>query len=182
MNVKSTVVEIKSRKMKSAKQSRFRTAMAAVLTTVLSLAAHGGAAADTGQAVGIEVNDAWIRWLPTGFPGAGYMTVTNIGSTEQVLIGADSPDYGTISFHQTHMKGGMSGMSGMNGMSGMTEMTPVASVILKPHATVRFAEGGYHLMLMQPRRTLHPGDHVLVTLRFADGRALVVPFEVREGS
>ncbi len=138
------------------------------------------------------------------------MTVTNTSPTEQVMTGADSPDYGEIGFHQTHVSGGttgengmngnngngnnsmngnndngMNGMNGMNdmsGMSGMSAMTPVARVVLKPHATVRFAVGGYHLMLMQPRRTLHPGDQVLVTLHFGDGRALAVPFQVREGS
>jgi copper(I)-binding protein len=180
----------------------------------LVLAAHAGPDADTGQAVGIEVTDAWIRWLPSGFPSAGYMTVTNTSPTEQVMTGADSPDYGEIGFHQTHVSGGTTGenvmkgnngngngnngmngnnnsgmngnhdngMNDMSGMSGMSAMTPVARVVLKPHATVRFAVGGYHLMLMQPRRTLHPGDQVLVTLHFGDGRALAVPFQVREGS
>jgi copper(I)-binding protein len=34
-------------------------------------------------------------------------------------------------------------------------------------------------MLMQPQRAIHPGDHVLLTLRFAGGQSLPVQFEVR---
>jgi copper(I)-binding protein len=118
----------------------------------------------------VQVTDAWIRWLPANLPGAGYMTLTNGGSTEQVLTGATSPDYAQVEFHQTH------------GSNGMNAMSPVAAISLKPHAVVRFAEGGYHLMLMQPTRPIHPGERILLTLRFAGGQPLVVPFTVRAGA
>jgi copper(I)-binding protein len=58
----------------------------------------------------------------------------------------------------------------------------VESLVLKPRATVRFAEGGYHLMLMQATRQLHPGDRVQIIFRFSDGRTMPVPFEVRSAS
>jgi copper(I)-binding protein len=118
----------------------------------------------------IQVKDAWIRWLPSGLPGAGYMTLINSGSEDQLLVGASTPDFAEVSFHQTHSHDGMSGMS------------PVASIDLQPHATVRFAEGGYHLMLMEPKRSLHPGDKVAITLRLGNGQTLVVPFDVRAGN
>ncbi len=118
-------------------------------------------------ALDIQVKEAWIRWLPPGIPAGGYMTLVNTGSSTRVLVGAVSPDYGEISFHQSVQS------------HGMSQMTPVDSVVLKPQATVLFAEGGYHLMLMQPKRPIHPGDHVSVTLRFADGRSIEVPFDVR---
>jgi copper(I)-binding protein len=134
------------------------------LLTLVSIASLAG------SAVEIQVKDAWIRWLPAGLPGAGYMTVINTGPEEHVLIGASTPDYEDVSFHQSHNH------------NGMNEMAPVASIILQPHATVRFAEGGYHLMLMQPKRSLHPGDKVEVTLRLSDGQTLLVPFDVRAGN
>jgi copper(I)-binding protein len=98
------------------------------------------------------------------------MTLINTGSAARVLIGASSPDYGEVSLHQTRIR------------NGMSEMTPVGSVELKPLIPVRFAEGGYHLMLMQPKRSLQPGDRVLITLRFARGPPIEVPFEVRAGN
>lgn len=117
----------------------------------------------------VQVRDAWIRWLPAGLPGAGYMTLTNDGSRVCVLKDAVSAAYGSVSLHRTRERGGMS------------TMEPVESIVLQPHETVRFAVGGLHLMLMQPSRPLHPGDQVVVTLRFADGSTLDVIFPVRAG-
>ena len=138
---------------------------------VLCVGLLGGAAVRCGEsAPDIQVKDAWIRWLPANVPGGGYMTVINTGSAARMLIGASSPDYGEVSIHQTRNR------------NGMNEMTPVESIELRPLVPVRFAEGGYHLMLMQPKRSLKPGDRVLITLRFAQGPSVEVPFEVRAGN
>jgi copper(I)-binding protein len=118
---------------------------------------------------GFQVTDAWIRWLPANVPAGGYMTLVNTGVVTDRLIGADSPDYGEISFHQTRSH-------------GLNEMVAVAALELKPNVPVRFEVGGYHLMLMQPQRAVKPGDRVLVTLRFAVGQPMVVPFAVRAGN
>jgi copper(I)-binding protein len=130
----------------------------------------GGTAARPGEPSDIQVKDAWIRWLPANVPGGGYMTVINTGSAVRVLISASSPDYGEVGIHQTRIR------------NGMNEMRPVGSVELKPRIPVRFAEGGYHLMLMQPKRSLEPGDRVLITLRFVQGPSVEARFEVRAGN
>jgi copper(I)-binding protein len=98
------------------------------------------------------------------------VTLTNQGSTTLTLVGVSSPDYADVEMHQTLDN------------HGMSEMRPVESLVLKPRATVRFAEGGYHLMLMQATRQLHPGDRVQIIFRFSDGRTMPVPFEVRSAS
>jgi copper(I)-binding protein len=118
----------------------------------------------------LKVEDAWIRWLPANLPGAGYMTLTNTGMTERVLLGASSPDYGDVSFHRTVNK------------NGMSDMTAVDSIAVKPQASVRFAAGGYHLMLMRPKRSLQPGDQVMVTLLFSGGQTVTAGFDVRAGN
>jgi periplasmic copper chaperone A len=115
----------------------------------------------------VRVTDAWIRWLPAGLPGAGYMTLTNTGRAPWLLTGATSPAYARIEFHRTESA------------HGMSAMTPVEHVTLEPHATVVFGEGGYHLMLMQPTHPVQPGERVPVLLRFDGGRTLEVPFAVR---
>jgi copper(I)-binding protein len=138
---------------------------------VLCMGLLGGAAAHSGEPTpDIQVKEAWIRWLPANVPGGGYMTLINTGAAKRVLIGASSPDYGEVSIHQSRMR------------NGMNEMAPVESIELEPLIPVRFAEGGYHLMLMQPKRPLEPGDRVLITLRFAQGPPVAVPFEVRAGN
>ncbi len=130
-----------------------------------------GTAAHPGEpSIDIQVKDAWIRWLPANAPGGGYMTLINTGSAARVLIGASSPDYGEVGIHQTRIR------------NGLNEMTRVESVELKPLIPVRFAQGGYHLMLMQPKRSLRPGDRVLITLHFAQGPSIEAPFEVRAGN
>jgi copper(I)-binding protein len=136
---------------------------------VLCVGWLGGGAAIAGEPA-IQVKDAWIRWLPANVPGGGYMTVINAGPAARVLIGASSPDYGEISIHQTRIR------------NGMNEMTAVESVELRPLVPVRFTEGGYHLMLVQPKRSLAVGDRVLITLHFAQGPSIEVPFELRAGN
>jgi copper(I)-binding protein len=118
----------------------------------------------------ILVEDAWIRWLPANLPAGGYMVLTNNGATTRVLTGASSPDFGEIGFHLTRVH------------NGMSDMTPVPTIELKPRVPVRFAPGSYHLMLMQSKRALRPGDRVLITLLFAEGPPIEVPFAVRAGN
>jgi copper(I)-binding protein len=145
--------------------------LALMLSMILTVGAGALPArgADTAALV-VEAADAWVRWLPADLPAAGYVTLTNKGPTTLELVGASSPDYEEVSMHQTLES------------QGMSEMRPVASLVLKPLATVRFAEGGYHLMLMHAKRQLHPRDRVEIVFRFSDGRTMPVPFEVRSGS
>jgi len=43
-----------------------------------------------------------------------------------------------------------------------------------------FAPGGYHLMLMNPKRRLHSGDRVEIVLEFRGGLVVPVAYEVRK--
>jgi copper(I)-binding protein len=63
--------------------------------------------------------------------------------------------------------------------SGVARMMMIDTVRIEPHSEVSFAPDGFHIMLMQPTRSIQPGDHVLLTLRFSDGLSLPVHFEVR---
>jgi copper(I)-binding protein len=141
-----------------------------VLVHGMALALVGLTLARPVAAADIQAASAWIRWLPAGVPGAGYVTLTNSGSTARVLIGASSVDYQEVSIHETRIQG------------GMTAMVPVDSIAMMPHSSLRLTEGRYHLMLMQPKRTLRPGDTVTIVLHFKDGLALEVPFMIRAGN
>ncbi len=151
---------------------RFKVPHLMAMAMMLMLMLGGGAAAPVlgaDVAVAVEAQGAWVRWLPADLPAAGYVTLTNKESASLELVSASSPDYADVSMHQTLDN------------HGMSEMRAVTSLTLKPHATVRFAEGGYHLMLMKPARPLHPGDRVEIQFHFSDGRTMPVPFEVRSG-
>ena len=120
------------------------------------------------EAPTIQVVEAWIRWLPAGLPAGGYVTLTNTGAKPVNLIAASSPDYGEVSIHHSIHRG------------GTIEMVPVERITINPHSSLNFAATGYHFMLMQPSKSRVPGDHVPITLRFADGASLTVQFEVRK--
>ncbi|OIQ94618.1 hypothetical protein GALL_233740 [mine drainage metagenome] len=128
--------------------------------------ALGAPAIAADSAPTVQVTDAWIRWLPAGLPAVGYATLANSGDKAMVLTSASSPDYGNTTLHLTIDKGGVS------------KMVHPDKITIPPHETVRFAPGGYHIMLMQPKKDVKPGDRVPIALGFADGRTIRVEFEV----
>jgi copper(I)-binding protein len=115
----------------------------------------------------VQVKDAWIRWLPGNVPAGGYLTLVNSGDQPASLVKAASPDYADVSLHRSSNVGGIS------------RMTPVDHISVAPQSSLEFAAQGYHLMLAHPTRTLKPGDHVMLTLTFADAAVLSVVFDVR---
>jgi len=125
-------------------------------------------AAAAGEA-GVSVRDAWVRETPPGVAMmAGYMVLQNNSSRSQVLVAASSSAFETVTIHRTIVKDGMTGM----------EHTP--QIELLPNASLLFAPGGYHLMLLNPKRTLHAGDRIDIHLKFRGGLVLPVAYEVRK--
>ncbi len=118
---------------------------------------------------GVSVRDAWVREAPPGMTMmAGYMELRNNTARPQVLVAASSSWFGTVMFHRTVVKG------------GMASMVHASQIELTPNASLIFAPGGYHLMLMNPKRTLRAGDPVVINLEFRGGLVLPVAFEVRK--
>jgi len=133
-----------------------------------SFAVAAASGAQSSAAVStLEIRDAWIRWLPASLPAAGYLTLINHGDQPIRLTGASSDAYRDISLHHSMSH------------EGMSHMESVSDINVPAHSTLRFEATGYHLMMMQPTRTLAPGDHVMLTLRFADGTVRGASFEVR---
>ena len=121
------------------------------------------------EEAGVSVRDAWIRETPPGMTMmAGYMALRNNTSRSQVLVAASSPGFATVMIHRTIVK------------DGMARMEHASQIELTPNASLIFAPGGYHLMLMNPKRALRAGDPVVINLEFRGGLALPVPFEVRK--
>lgn len=115
---------------------------------------------------GISVHDARLRWLPGDLPLAGYFALDNAGQRTVRLVGAGSPAFARVMLHRSTHR------------DGVAHMEQVDGVDVAAGKTLRFAPGGYHLMLMKRRHRLSPGDSVPVTLRFADGHHLTATFKV----
>ncbi|HEX7112759.1 MAG TPA: copper chaperone PCu(A)C [Mizugakiibacter sp.] len=139
----------------------------ALLRLATALLLMAGTVAHAGGRLTVE--DAWIRAAPPGaMMLAGYMALGNTGDASVVLDAADSDAFGDVSMHRTVEE------------DGVARMRPLERVTVAPGQRVTFAPGGMHLMLMQPKRALHPGDRITIRLRHADGTTTSVEFAVRE--
>ena len=142
---------------------RWRNRVLAALILVLT---QGAAASEE---IGVSVRDAWVREAPPGVAMmAGYMALRNNTARSQILVAATSPGFETVMIHRTIVKDGMAGME------------HARHIELRPNASLLFAPGGYHLMLLKPKRTLRAGDPVVINLEFRGGLVLPVAFEVRK--
>ena len=118
---------------------------------------------------GVSVRDAWIREAPPGASTmAGYMELRNGTSRPRLLVAASSSEFDSVMIHRSIVKDGMVGM------------VHASRVELRSNANLIFAPGGYHLMLMHPKRALRSSDRVIINLEFSGGPVLGVAFEVRK--
>ena len=138
----------------------------------LALAIPGAAIAAPARAqphdCRVRVEHAWVRWLPAGLPMGGYMSLHNGGTRTVALTGARSTGFDGVMLHRSMRRG------------GLDTMQPVAAVSIPAGGTVRFAPGGYHLMLMGAAATVQPGARVRIELQFAGCAPQSVLFRVRD--
>jgi Uncharacterized protein conserved in bacteria len=114
----------------------------------------------------VYATGGWLRLLPGKLPAGGYFHLYNDTDQALTLVGATSPDYGDVMLHRSIESGGQS------------RMVMVKRVRVPAHGQLRFAPGGYHLMLMQAKKKLSVGDSVPLFLRFANGDIMPVPLAV----
>ncbi len=112
----------------------------------------------------IVITNARIRPPPPGAPtAAGYATISNSSRFPDRLLGGATPAAARFEIHQMSMAG------------GVMRMRPIAGGLpIGPGQTLRLSDGGYHFMLIGPRRPFRRGDRVPAILNFARvGRAPV---------
>jgi hypothetical protein len=145
--------------------------LAALALSIAAIAAprpvHAASASGSHEEAGVRIAQAWIRWLPANLPAGGYLTLINESARTVSLVAVQSPAYASVALHRTLTSGGMS------------RMVPVAAIPVPAHTTVDFASLGYHLMLMQARQPVQPGQQLPLTLRFADGGTLRISAQVK---
>lgn len=137
---------------------------ASVLFAGLLVSAGGAQASDAAH---VHASHAWIRILPGNLPAGAYVVLSNDGAQPTTLRSASSETYASVMLHHSSTKGGMS------------RMTMVDALAIPAHGKVVLAPSGYHLMLMQAKTPVAPGDTVKVTLTFADGSHLPTDFIAR---
>lgn len=134
----------------------------------LILAAAAAAFATAAQAAPatVDVVQPWSRPAAAGTTGAGFMTLVNRGKAPDALVRVDTPLAGKVEIHRSSMEG------------NVMKMARQDTVPVPAGGQVVFAPGGYHLMLMNLKAALKPGDTVPATLTFASGATVKAVFKV----
>lgn len=118
---------------------------------------------------GIVISNARIKTPLTGkTTTAGFFEITNHGTVQDALIGAESPIAETVEIHLTEME------------NGVMKMRRQESVILKPGQSLSFKPGSYHLMFFGT--TLKPEQHdTALTLKFQNAPDVTIIAEITDG-
>lgn len=99
----------------------------------------------------VDVVQAWVRATAPGQQVAGaYLQITS--TVPAKLIAASSPVAGSVEIHSMRMEGGIMKMRQLQGLD------------LPANKPVKLEPGGLHLMLLDLKKPLKPGDRVPLRL------------------
>ena len=128
---------------------------AAFALAAVQLAAVGAEAADY-DVGSIHIAQPWARATPKGASsGAGYMTVTNNGTTPDRLSCVSSDAAAKCQIHTMTVEGGV---MKMRPVEGGLEIKPGETIMLKPSSL--------HVMFIDLKHPLEQGKMVGATLKF----------------
>jgi copper(I)-binding protein len=117
----------------------------------------------------LVITQAWTRATPGGAKiGGGYVTIENKGSAPDRLIGGSADVAGKVEVHEMAMN------------NGVMTMRPLdQGLVIEPGKTVKFAPGGYHLMMFDLKSPLKQGDKVPLTLEFEKAGKVKLSLDVQ---
>lgn len=122
---------------------------------LLPLAAALGLAS-TAALAQVSVSDPWVRGTVESQMATGaFMRLT--AATDARLLGARSPVAGIVELHEMALE------------NNVMRMREISRLDLPAGRTVELRPGGYHVMLLDLKRTLKPGEEVPITLDIEQG-------------
>ena len=137
---------------------------------LLASATFGTATAQTRdyKAGSLDITGPWSRATPKGASvAAGYMKITNTGTSADRLVSGSSDAASTFEVHAMEMEG------------GVAKMRPVKGGLeIKPGETVELKPGSLHVMFVGLKKPLAAGDHVNGTLVFEKAGTINVEYDV----
>ena len=140
---------------------------AALIAAAMALAAPAASAHDY-KAGAIEIGHPWARATPRGASvAAGYLRLTNAGSTPDRLVGGTSEVAGRVEIHEMTMT------------DGVMQMRPLKDGLeLKPGQTVELKSGSFHLMMVGLTQQLQQGQRIKGTLMFEKAGPVDIEYQV----
>jgi copper(I)-binding protein len=136
-------------------------------------ASHGQPAPAATTPVAIKAGDIvvtgpWTRATPGGAKVAGgYMRLTNTGREADRLIGGSLPQAGRFEVHE---------MATVNNVMTMRQLEK--GLEIRPGETVELKPGSFHVMFMDLKEALKPGQPVKGTLVFEKGGKVEIEYVV----
>ena len=125
-----------------------------LLMSLLIACGNGGAFA------GIQIREGYVREMPPGqSTTAVFMDIVNSDNRPIAIVAATSDAAQTAEVHVHRHEG------------GSMRMEQVRRLLIPANGHVQLAPGGYHLMLINLKRTLYAGEKVNVTLLDEQGKA-----------
>ncbi len=100
--------------------------------------------------------------LPGRANTVAYMTIRNQSGETILLHEFSSPQFASIEMHETSIR------------DGVARMQRIGPITVDTDASVDFAPGARHLMLLDPLRGLIPGAVVAIEIHYDNGGLLIV--------
>ena len=117
----------------------------------------------------LELGHPWSRTMPEASPtGAVYLSIKNKGKEADTLLSVSTPRADKAQLH-VHLND--------NGVMHMREVS--GGIAVAAGNEVKFAPGGYHIMLMGLKQPLKEGDSFPVTLSFEHSGPVTATVAVR---
>ena len=140
------------------------------LACLLAGLATGPTLAHEFHVEGLTIDHPFARENPrVGGAGGAFMTITNAGDSDDILVGASSPVSDDVELHTHIME------------DGVMRMREVEGGIPVPAGTVvGLQPGGYHVMLMEINEPLVEGDEFPLTLIFEHAGSVDVMVSVED--
>ncbi len=153
---------------------KFVILLLALLVLLLTVAACGATpengASPESDGPQIKVMKLWSRPSPmTAGNGAIYMMLMNEGGSADTFVSAETDVAEVVELHETKIENDVMKMSPIE---GGIEVPGGGSAELKP--------GGMHIMLINLKEELVPGEMVKLTLNFEKSGPMQVEAEIRE--
>ncbi|MFL6798422.1 MAG: copper chaperone PCu(A)C [Xanthobacteraceae bacterium] len=145
-----------------------RAVFTAFLAVLLGCGLPRGALAADYVLGSLQIGNPWARATPKGANvAAGYLKLTNKGTTADRFIGGSSSVAERFEIHTMVME------------QGVAKMRPVAGGLeIKPGDTVELKPGSLHVMFVGLKQPLAKGEKVKATLQFEKAGSIEVEYTV----
>ena len=105
--------------------------------------------------------------IPGQEVSAGYLSISNSGTQDEVLVSASSDAAAMVQVHESSMS------------NGMMSMKHIENLVIPAGSSVQFQPGGLHLMIMGADKEAFSADSIDVELQFESGAVLTATLPIK---